>query len=256
MNGGSRTIEWDVIVFTQQWALTYCHVWRLANETNECNLEIVMPKNYWKVHGIWPTKVGTLGPNDCTAVTFDANIVNRLGKHYLERIWSHIDAKNSSTNLWADEWMKHGSCSLEIEDLNNEYKYLYQGMKWWEQFQLYKILNDSGIVPGNEYTLGNITDAVRKSIGKTVDTRCIYDKYTNTVFLNEILICFDKNLTLIHCDLMQKKKNFDCGKEWDPVVYPDVVPKLYYESGTSRTCVCLVTWICSLIVFSFINKFR
>uniref|UniRef100_T1GUS5 Uncharacterized protein n=1 Tax=Megaselia scalaris TaxID=36166 RepID=T1GUS5_MEGSC len=157
LNGGNRTIEWNVIVFTQQWALTYCHVWRLANETNKCNLETIMENNFWRVHGIWPTKVGTMGPNYCEYVEFDVKIANRLGKHYLERIWTHIDAKNKSENLWKDEWIKHGSCSLEIEDLSNEYKYLYQGMKWWEQFQLYRILNDSGIVPGKEYTLGNIT---------------------------------------------------------------------------------------------------
>lgn len=211
-----------------------------------------MENNFWRVHGIWPTKVGTMGPNYCEYVEFDVKIANRLGKHYLERIWTHIDAKNKSENLWADEWIKHGSCSLEIEDLNNEYKYLYQGMKWWEQFQLYRILNDSGIVPGKEYTLGNITDAVRKGIGKTVDTRCFYDSYTDTVFLNEIMICFDKNMTLINCDLMQKKKKFDCGKEWDPVFYPSVVPKLYYESGVEKMQVSVFSVIIIYVLHKFI----
>ncbi|KAL5280501.1 RNaseX25 family protein [Megaselia abdita] len=253
LNGGNRTIEWDVIVFTQQWVLTYCHIFRLTNETHKCNLQTLLPEQYWKVHGIWPTKVGTMGPNDCKYVNFTIDRFNREGRHYLEKMWTHIDAKNTSEQLWKNEWMKHGSCSLEIEQLQDQYYYLAQGMAWWRDFQLYRILEEQGVLPGAEYPLGNITGAIKKTIGKEVDTRCYYDEHTKTVFLNEILICFDKNLTLINCDLMQKKKKLDCGKEWDMVTYPDVVPQLYYESGATGKLLSFVHLFLSVIVSWLFN---
>lgn len=189
-----------------------------------------------------------MGPNYCEAVNFTTHGLKRSTRHYLERMWTHIDAKNTSEQLWKDEWVKHGSCSLDIEKLHNETLYLAQGMAWWKDSRLFEVLENEGIVPGAEYTLGNITGAVRKAIGKDVDTRCFYDKHTKTVFLNEILICFDKNLTLIDCDLVQKKKKLDCGKEWDMVTYPDVVPPLYYESRAGKSNVLSLI----LIFWSFI----
>lgn len=190
-----------------------------------------------------------MGPNDCKAVNFTIDRLNGAGRHYLERMWTHIDAKNTSEQLWKDEWMKHGSCSLEIEQLHNEYMYLGQGMAWWKDYQLYEILGNEGIVPGAEYPLGNITGAIQRSIGKAVDTRCFYDEHTKTVFLNEILICFEKNLTLTDCDLIQKKKKLDCGKDWDMVTYPDSVPPLYYESGSgAKNLLSLLPLFTSFIV--------
>lgn len=196
-----------------------------------------------------------MGPNYCTPVNFTIDHLKRDARHYLEKMWTHIDAKNSSEQLWKDEWIKHGSCSMEIEELHDEYHYLGQGMAWWRDFQLYEILENEGIVPGAEYSLGNITGAVRKAIGKAVGTRCYYDKHTKTVFLNEILICIDKNLTFIDCDLRQKKTILDCGKEWDMVTYPDKVPPLYYESGAGeKNGLYLIPLLLSFIVSLLLNK--
>lgn len=106
-------------------------------------------------------------------------------------------------------------------------KYLTQGLIWWKDYRIQEILENQGIVPGHEYTLGNITGAIEMTIHKNVEVRCFYDPHTTTVFLLEILFCFDKNLTLINCNLMQEKGIRDCGMEWDMITYPDVVPPLY-----------------------------
>ena len=63
-----------------------------------------------------------------------------------------------------------------------------------------KILLENDVVPMDAgYKVDDIFYAVRNNLSKVPSIQCIFDKETNQSMINEIRLCFDKNLTLIDC---------------------------------------------------------
>ncbi|XP_073836818.1 ribonuclease X25 [Musca autumnalis] len=229
-NGGNY--DWDILIFTQQWPVTTCYHWREEDKDHDCKLPAA--KEFWTVHGVWPTKKGHFGPSFCNkTASFDINLLNDI-KDELNHFWPDIDGESKGDWLWKHEWLKHGTCAAVLEELSNELKYFSQGITWREGFQLSKILGDSGIHPDSNNTVVAINAALVKGLGKNPSIHCLYDSKKDISYLEEIRICFDKSLNVTGCDGVKLGNavsidypggtvitNCHVGK---PVHYPSLVP--------------------------------
>lgn len=202
-DGDSNTNEtashdWDLLIFTQSWPVTTCFHWKEENKNHECNLPT--KKEIWTIHGIWPTKLDTFGPNFCNnSAKFDVDQLDPIvDQMYL--FWPNIETGTDYDSLWQHEYLKHGTCAALIEDLDDELKYFNQGIHWHSGFFMSDVLEKSGIYPGSNNTVIGLSSAVVKVLGKNPSVHCLYDNKNDISYLAEIRICFDKSLQLIDCD--------------------------------------------------------
>ncbi|KAK9507350.1 hypothetical protein O3M35_007226 [Rhynocoris fuscipes] len=190
--------EWDVLLFTQNWPVSVCLAWESKSKTNTCNLSNNVTS--WTIHGIWPTKLGTLGPHFCnTSRPFNPEAIYGILPR-LETQWSLIQRHKKHNMFWKHEWEKHGTCAAQIPQLSTEFSYFLQGLNWNDQYNVTAMLEASGIIPGNSYNVSDVWTAVKKSVGTNPHLACFNDPETKSSYLLEVRICFNKSLELVDCD--------------------------------------------------------
>ncbi|XP_064548188.1 ribonuclease Oy [Drosophila montana] len=231
---GRDAHSWDVLIFTQQWPVTTCYHWREEDPTHECTLP--QKKEFWTIHGIWPTKLGQIGPNFCNkSAEFNPEqlqaIIDRLNTY-----WMDLEGDSSQEYLWKHEWLKHGTCAAVLAALDNELKYFGQGLKWRERYVMSNILDAAGIHPDSNNTVIALNNALVRGLGKNPSIHCLFDVKHDISYLSEIRICFDKTLELIDCDGVKLGDvvaiNYPGGTVntnchiGNPVHYPSLVPPL------------------------------
>lgn len=194
--------DWDLLIFTQHWPPTVCQEWKEKQSGHTCKL---MKTNSWTVHGVWPTKLGTIGPQFCNnSIKFDPQALEPLEKD-LQMFWPNVFNGTSEYSLWKHEWRKHGTCAVTLDSLNTEVKYFSVGLNWLKEYAMDKIISRDGINPDiRGYSLQQLWDAVRVNLGNDPDIQCVYDKEIQLWYLQEIRICFNKTLNLIDCDGIKK----------------------------------------------------
>ena len=95
---------------------------------------IISDRKQWTVHGIWPTKNFTIGPLYCNrSIHFDFDTLKPILDD-LELHWTNVRANTELDNFWQHEWEKHGTCAMQLEVVNNEYKYFNKGKVLSEPF--------------------------------------------------------------------------------------------------------------------------
>eukprot|EP00094_Tigriopus_californicus_P008842 TCALIF_08523-PA protein Name:"Similar to Ribonuclease Oy (Crassostrea gigas)" AED:0.17 eAED:0.17 QI:189/1/0.75/1/0.66/0.5/4/0/272 len=214
----SHDDHFDLLIFAQNWPTTNCIEWKERDKQNTCTI----PQGIWTVHGIWPTKNKTIGPNFCDrSKRFDptrlAPILDDLEAH-----WTNVHANTGEYSFWKHEWEKHGTCAMELGPLDTEFKYFKQGITWNEQYPLSKFLNDAGIVPGQKYTFKEIFDAVQNRLGgHRPAVQCQYDDEHDVKTLAQINICFEKSLQLTDCDPIKGGVNLFCPRFAREIFYPE-----------------------------------
>lgn len=245
--------DWDVLIFTQGWPVTTCFHWKEEDKDHECNLPT--KKEVWTIHGIWPTKLDTFGPNFCNnSAKFDIDKLDPIvDQMYL--FWPNIETGTDYDSLWKHEWMKHGTCAASLEELDDELKYFNKGISWHSGFFMSEVLEKSGIYPGSNNTIIGIHTAVVKVLGKNPSIHCLHDTKKDISYLAEIRICFDKQLQLIDCDGVRfgqvsidssmGKVNTNCQVS-KPIYYPSNVPPLEEEQGKHKS-----SW-----KFPFVNIYK
>lgn len=153
----------------------------------------------WIVHGLWPTKIGEEGPFFCnTSIPFNTADLAPIEAD-LEKYWTNVEANTQKYSFWKHEWKKHGTCAVQLAALDSPLKYFTQGLTWMKQYNITGILASSKVIPSaNGYTLGDVNTAIKTVLKVNPDIQCSVDK-AKLSLLNEIRICFDKNLQLIDC---------------------------------------------------------
>ncbi|VVC38408.1 Ribonuclease T2, His active site 1,Ribonuclease T2-like,Ribonuclease T2, His active site 2 [Cinara cedri] len=237
--------SWDLIIFTQTWPQTLCYTWEENNPHHTCNFP--KQKNLWTVHGLWPTKLGTIGPAFCNkSISFDPKALYSI-EEQIHEYWVDIEQLNNETevniskntishkkeSIWFHEWEKHGTCALTLPSLNSEFEYFNQGIKWSEMYNMKDIL-EKGDIKVND-TTSLVTDywkAIESVLKTNAWIECAFKSDTKQQMLLEIRICFDKSLKMVNC-------NGICGEESDiskdhlltncdlnkPILYLDSIPK-------------------------------
>ncbi|XP_011314777.1 ribonuclease Oy-like isoform X2 [Fopius arisanus] len=209
------SIYFDHFVFSQLWPTTLCLP--LDNgTTGGCNQTI---RDQWMIHGLWPGKFHTLDVQYCDNTSiFDPTSIDSIREEmkikWLE--WMPANDHDEVLALWKHEWEKHGTCSTSLEILNTQTKYFEKGLQLYDNHNMNKILARANILPGNQYSIEDLLARVGGVLGKRLILHC---SGSNTSYLEEIWICFDKSMNLIHCDDVY---NFptDCPRERE-ILYPE-----------------------------------
>lgn len=77
-----------MLIFTQVWPVTGCISWMEQGHSHTCTLP--SPKEFWTIHGVWPTRFGTVGPAFCnSSATFDVDAL-RPFEDQLKQFWINI----------------------------------------------------------------------------------------------------------------------------------------------------------------------
>ncbi|XP_055600553.1 ribonuclease Oy isoform X2 [Uranotaenia lowii] len=227
---GHHSTEFDLLIFTQQWPITECYKYQEGKPENTCN--IPSPEQSWTIHGVWPTKLGTVGPSFCDkSAHFDLNQLQPI-RPELEQFWPNVQKNHPVDSLWSHEWLKHGTCAaMAIPEMNNELKYFGKGLDLLKQYSMNKVLGDAGIVPGGNYGLQQIHDVLSEHFKTNIAIECFHDKHTKQQFIIEIRSCFDKSLNPTDCDGIKSRFGYlsddtiitNCARQ-QPIVYPGKVP--------------------------------
>ncbi|XP_044753821.1 ribonuclease Oy-like [Coccinella septempunctata] len=202
---------WDYLMFSQRWAISACIEWEEKAKNNVCKLPA--QHNSWLIHGLWPTKSGTNGPNNCdSAIHFDPDqlqpILNDLNEY-----WTNIEGNTKVNSFWSHEWDKHGTCASSLPQLNSVYNYFHKGLELHSQYNMLSILKDSNISPNmNNYTIDDFYSAIFKKLNVTPQVQCVVDSKTKESLISELRLCFNRSFQLINCT-SQNLEPSNCSKK-------------------------------------------
>lgn len=196
--GGS----FDELVFTQLWGFTECLQFK-AESKDRLTCRFEGKPSIWSIHGIWPTQTGTSGPNFCSKVTFDESLIATI-EDELSHYWYEINEDKDGTYFWSHEWIKHGSCAKELLQMDSELKYFQTGLQLRNQYDLYSILKDGGIVPqasSDGYHLQDITAAIEKTLKVTPYIQCYLSKEgkEHVYHLLAVELCLNRSFEPVSC---------------------------------------------------------
>lgn len=185
--------SWDYIIFAQQWPPAVCS--RIKHKL------CVIPANVtgWTVHGLWPTAKHSY-PSFCNdSWTFNVSQIQIIESQLLVA-WPNLFPEQPTYSFWKHEWMKHGTCSISVPQLDNELKYFKTAIQFHNKYNMKLLLENGGIVPDNDktYDIKDLHKVVENQIGKKVIFECLPTKDQRKVLFNSY-ICTDKNLNLIDC---------------------------------------------------------
>lgn len=265
-------------MFVQQWPLTFCR--SLINQEKECKKPA--QKGSWTIHGIWPslTNSNLAGQPSCcdSRNNLDARglqpIMEELTRYWPSGIQGiplnvHNLSKNGLTTpffdttdssdqgFWEYEWMKHGTCSVSVDGLGSSTSYFTRALHWLAEYNMTSILARSNIVPDNQmtYKLLDINTAIKSVLNKNPLINCYYDKKTGEQFLNEIRLCFDRQLSLMDCDGTSKKvNNINTNCLNKPINYRTYGPDSTSEPSGWLTYVGCFVFIVFVVVAGFLMK--
>ncbi|XP_031617444.1 ribonuclease Oy-like [Contarinia nasturtii] len=207
-------------MFMQQWPTGYC-----IND-NEC---IPPPDNEtWGIHGIWPNNLDGSHPSFCSdSSSFDIESLKPFMEP-LKQSWFSLKEKFIE-KFWRHEWLKHGTLTKSLPDLNTEAKYFGQGLKWFQKYHIKNLLTQANIKPGTDYNIIDIHNALKNELDAEPEIACHKKEDTGEQYLVEIGICFSKRLELIDCGdiLIPPTANYttnhlilrNCNAE-QPILYP------------------------------------
>lgn len=126
-------------MFTQRWPVTDCTEWEEEDPSHTCNMPT--DNRTWSVHGLWPTKTGTDGPYFCdSAIKFDPTLLAPIESE-LENYWVNIEGNTKKYSLWEHEWKKHGTCAVQLPQLDSLLNYFQQGLTWIKEYVFVTFVN-------------------------------------------------------------------------------------------------------------------
>ncbi|XP_011340907.1 ribonuclease Oy isoform X2 [Ooceraea biroi] len=206
--------EFDVLMFTQRWPPTACFVWKENSESRSCSLP---KREEWTIHGIWPTKYHTIGPEYCNDLPFNPNMLAPLESELKEN-WIDIQNGSRPYTFWKHEWDKHGTCAITVQALNSEYNYFLAALNLLDTYNMIDVLAKASILPGQRYMVQDILAGIEKVLGKRSQVMCAKNEKTGESYMVEIRTCFDKTLQLVDCDGIVSFPT-NCNRR-EPITYP------------------------------------
>ncbi|KAJ8676756.1 hypothetical protein QAD02_012543, partial [Eretmocerus hayati] len=211
--------DYDMFIFSQVWPPVSCYDWKQKSPSHKCNMP---PFEEWSIHGLWPTKKHTLGPFYCnSSLPFNYDALDSL-KAQLEVKWIDVHKGSKPHEFWRHEWEKHGTCSVDIENINTEKKYFQKALDLHDKYNLKDVLDKANILVNQKYKLQDYLDGLQKVLKKTAFVGCIESGKKDETFVSELRICLDKQFELMNCnDISEYPSNCNHKKL---ITYPESVP--------------------------------
>jgi len=196
-----KDTHFDLLILTKHWPYTTCIDWKKHNPHNACRN---ITSADWFVHGLWPTQLGKVAPGYCNdSWSFDADRLTPI-RPALEKYWPDIEVRPGQPySLWSHEWEKHGTCAAQLVSMDSELKYFSEGIHLASLHPISDWLEAASIIPigadnNVRYTKSDFYTSILKHTGKRPHIDCEW--MHGQQLIKEIKVCFDKNLTLVHCD--------------------------------------------------------
>ncbi|XP_070577132.1 ribonuclease Oy-like [Ptychodera flava] len=194
--------EWDYFVFAQQWPQTLCDStdWQVPKEHN-CSIPKAVTA--WTVHGLWPTKSGTEGPNNCNSSwPFNLSEIKDI-QPQMEVYWPNLFTDSKLESFWEHEWDKHGTCGTDLEAIDTEYKFFSAGLKLYHKLDFLKALSSNGIAPSltKSYSYNDVMKAFTNTFGSPAELTCYYNHTTQTSYLQQVSLCITKEFEVFDCKM-------------------------------------------------------
>ncbi|XP_020618786.1 ribonuclease Oy-like isoform X2 [Orbicella faveolata] len=209
--------DFNLFVFTQWWPQTQCQ-YALGNVKNKSCVPSGITK--WTIHGLWPTVGEEHKPVYCNSSwPFNGGDIEDL-KPKLDLQWPSYDSPDAA-EFWKHEWEKHGTCSTNLPFLDSEHKYFEVSLSLNVKYDIFSVLQQSGIVPSNEkaYQVKDIERALLDAYRVHPTVYCLPVK-DSPQMLSYVELCLSKlELGPINC--MNSTADCDYNK---PVQYPPIVP--------------------------------
>ncbi|KAL3317158.1 Ribonuclease T2 [Cichlidogyrus casuarinus] len=208
----SNRLEWDYMVFSQEWPPSAC-LKRRCNMTN----------HNFNIHGLWPTIFPTKQISSCHgAPIFNASSLTQI-LPTLEVEWSDLYLPSNPNKFWRHEWMKHGTCAFEDKLIHQERDYFAIGLDLKQRFTTLNHLVSAGFSPSNStiYQTEDVLRALAKAYGKEIHLTCHAIKGGHH-YLQEVRTCVDPDLKLIDCPQPVKFTNYFAKRSepWAPIDFP------------------------------------
>ncbi|KAK2707322.1 ribonuclease Oy-like [Artemia franciscana] len=210
----------DIIIFTQQWPASSCVLWEDMNQHNLCVSTDLF--HYWTIHGIWPARSTSNGPQFCNnSAKFDTKDVDSI-KISLDNEWPNIRENFTEDSLWEHEWNKHGTCLISHPTLGGENNYFSAGLNLASQYNITTFLAKNGILPSLSvsYNASQIWNAIHDSLEVHPRLDCIYDKVFKEHLLWQVKLCFSKDLKVIDCPSSPENYHFGSCPITKPIYFP------------------------------------
>ncbi|GAU92061.1 hypothetical protein RvY_04202-2 [Ramazzottius varieornatus] len=209
--------QWDYLVLSIRWSQAGCGFYfseteGTANQILCVDTNSSCPDGRWVIHGLWPTKNGTDGPNYClnnqteasiiwnnSFVTGNSALYPRLLFHWPDMLVSN---GSSPEGFWRYEWMKHGTCALSFAPLDTVGEYLSTALQLKDRFDISGMLNAAEVIPGcARKDVGTSTLEVfdRLSEGKLRIRFKLAKRLTSKKYLEEVGVCFDLGFDMVDC---------------------------------------------------------
>ena len=64
--------------------------------------------------------------------------------------WTNVHANSPKDGFWKHEWEKHGTCAMQLPQMDSELKFFEEGVALNGRFPLQKYLSDADITPGTQ----------------------------------------------------------------------------------------------------------
>jgi ribonuclease T2 len=194
----SRDDSWDYLVYAQQWPPSVCMD---SNITHQHRCKVFQNVSTWTVHGVWPTRYGSRGPNFCNKTAkFNPSSLQSI-EAQLMKFWPNLYTDEPLYQFWEHEWTKHGTCAMQLSLMGDELKYFSTGLKLNHQLDLLTLLEKQGLPPkeATTYQYFEVLSRVEKAIGKKVKLQCTLDKNVSLQYLLQVEVCLNKQLQPIDC---------------------------------------------------------
>jgi len=241
----SKDTSWDELKFTQEWGYSECRQFKDQDgpdSQRKCTFE--GQPSIWTIHGVWPTKEGSEGPNFCKSVKFDVTSLTPILPD-LNKYWYEIDATKDAHNFWKHEWTKHGSCAMELDIFDTELKYFSEALTLRSKLDLKSILQSRGITPNGAqgYFLNDIKKAFQQALGSQSAipyVQCVTlrnDQGASEYHMLAIEVCLDKTLNILDCSSRSRYSDKEELERDQVGPCPSNEPILYndYSSDKSTT---------------------
>ena len=105
----------------------------------------------------------------------------------LERSWPDV-LRGLHMSFWRHEWNAHGRCCDSVFPQTQYFQWCHNR---WGQKVIGNILAQSSIIPGKNYSLSAIENAIRANTARTPYIRCVTSRKDRSVLLMEVVICYD-----------------------------------------------------------------
>ncbi|KAL3860000.1 hypothetical protein ACJMK2_010177 [Sinanodonta woodiana] len=195
--------DWDYFTFSQQWPPAVC----ISGEREHHTCKIPADIQYWVVHGLWPSTSSGKDPEDCnSSYPFVESQIQTI-ETQLDTVMPNLYIDTPPTSFWEHEWNKHGTCCTDFATTANELDYFTAIISLHSKFNILRILEDSGIKPGetSAYTLDEYQNALSKNLGQEPGVYCVYDKTSGEQVIMQVEICINKSFQPISCEKTMQK---------------------------------------------------